>query len=215
MKRQVFILWFLVFVVWAIYRAKVILPESIDEFIVKPLIFVVPPVFLVWVWENKKLKELGLVFEVKKFLTDLYIGVVLGIILAVEGLMANYLKYGKFSFEPVDAVVVAGGIGTFLLINMTTAVSEEILGRGFLYGRLYKATKKQLWSAMIASFLFMLLHFPIMFTRLHLTGSALLFYPLSIFLMGVTNSYLYTLRGNLLLPILLHAFWNMTVSLYL
>ena len=68
---------------------------------------------------------------------------------------------------------------------------------------------------MIASFLFMLLHFPIMFTRLHLTGSALLFYPLSIFLMGVTNSYLYTLRGNLLLPILLHAFWNMTVSLYL
>ena len=182
---------------------------------VKPLIFVVPPLFLVWVWENKKLKELGLSFEVKKFLTDLYIGVVLGIILAVEGLMANYLKYRRFSFEPVDAVIIAGGIGSFLLINLVTAVSEEILGRGFLYGRLYKATKKQLWSAMIASFLFMLLHFPIMFTRLHLTGSALLFYPLSIFLMGVTNSYLYTLRGNLLLPILLHAFWNMTVALYL
>ena len=215
MKRQTFIIWFLIFIIWAFYRSKIALPEKIDEFIVKPLIFVVPPVFLVWVWENKKLKELGLVFEVKKFLTDLYIGVVLGIILAVEGLMANYLKYGKFSFEPVDAVIAAGGIGSFLLINLATAVSEEILGRGFLYGRLYKATKKQLWSAMIASFLFMLLHFPIMFTRLHLTGSALLFYPLSIFLMGVTNSYLYTLRGNLLLPILLHAFWNMTVSLYL
>ena len=187
---------------------------------VKPLIFVVPPLFLVWVWENKKLKELGLSFEVKKFLTDLYIGVVLGIIGHRDGclilsMLANYLKYRRFSFEPVDAVIIAGGIGSFLLINLATAVSEEILGRGFLYGRLYKATKKQLWSAMIASFLFMLLHFPIMFTRLHLTGSALLFYPLSIFLMGVTNSYLYTLRGNLLLPILLHAFWNMTVAVFL
>lgn len=215
MKRQTFIVWFLIFIIWAIYRAKVILPESIDEFIVKPLIFVVPPVFLVWVWENKKLKDLGLAFQAKDFLTDLYIGVVLGIILAVEGLMANYLKYQKFSFEPIDAVVLAGGIGSFLMINLATAVSEEILGRGFLYGRLYKATRNQLWSAATASLLFMLLHLPVMFTRLHLSGTAMIFYPLSIFLMGVTNSYLYSFRKNLILPILLHTFWNMTVSLYL
>ncbi|KKS97980.1 MAG: hypothetical protein UV73_C0004G0122 [Candidatus Gottesmanbacteria bacterium GW2011_GWA2_43_14] len=215
MKRQVFIVWFFIFIVWAFYRAKFILPESVDEFIVKPLIFLVPPLFLVWVWENKKLKELGISFDVKSFLTDVYIGVVLGIILAVEGLMANYLKYQKFSFEPVAAVLLAGGIGSFLLINLATAFSEEVLGRGFLFGRLYKVTGKQFPSAITASFLFMLLHLPVMFTRLHLTGTALLFYPASIFLMGVTNSYLYTFRRNLVLPILLHAFWNMTVSLYL
>ena len=70
-------------------------------------------------------------------------------------------------------------------------------------------------SAIVASALFTLIHLPIMFTRLYLTGNALIFYPLSIFSMGMVNSYLFTLRGTLVLPILVHTFWNMTISLYL
>ncbi|OGG03831.1 hypothetical protein A2W14_04790 [Candidatus Gottesmanbacteria bacterium RBG_16_37_8] len=215
MKRQAFIVWFTIFIVWAFYRAYYILPESLDEFIVKPLIFAVPVIFLVWIWENKPLKSLGLWFNARGLVIDIYIGVVLGILLAVEGLMANYLKYGRFSFGPIEALFLAGGIGSFLAINLATSISEEILGRGFLYNRLFKASKQQLASAIVASFLFTLIHLPIMFTRLHLTGNALIFYPLSIFTMGMVNSYLFTLRGNLVLPILIHTFWNMTISLYL
>lgn len=215
MKRQIFIVWFFIFILWSFYRAYFYLPETVDEFIVKPLIFVVPVLFVVWVWENRKIKELGLWVKAKDFIFDLYIGVVLGIILAVEGLLANFLKYGQFSFEPVRAVFLAKGIMPFLLINLAASISEEILGRGYLYSRLYKVSKNQLGAAIFSSFLVVILHLPIMFTRLHLSGNALLFYPLSIFLMGVTNSYLYSLRRSLTLPILLHTFWNMTISLYL
>lgn len=84
-----------------------------------------------------------------------------------------------------------------------------------MYKRLYKTTKNQFGSAATSSFLFLLLHVPILFTRLHLTGTSLLVYPISIMLLGITNSYVYSLRGSLVLPILIHAFWNMTVALYL
>lgn len=215
MRRQVFIVWFLIFIVWAIYRAYFILPEAIDELLVKPLIFVAPIIFLVWIKENKSLKELGLRFSGAGVMVDIYIGVVLGILLAVEGLIANYLKYGQFSFGPIDALYTAGGVSAFLFLSLATAFSEEVFARGFLFNRLYKATNEQMASAVVSSILFTLIHIPIMFTRLHLTGNALLFYPLSIFAMGVVNSYLFSIRGTLTLPILVHAFWNMTISLYL
>lgn len=215
MKRQAFLVWFGIFIVWAFYRASFVLPESIDELVIKPLIFVLPPLFLVWIWENKPLREIGLFSSARGFMADLYIGVVLGILLAVEGLIANYFKYGQFSFGPIDALFSAGGIGAFLLLNLATSFSEEVFARGYLYNRLFKASREQFASAVTSSILFTLIHIPIMFTRLHLTGNALIFYPLSIFTMGMVNSYLFSLRGTLVLPILIHTFWNMTISLYL
>lgn len=215
MKKQVFLVWFLIFLVWSFYRAFFALPEAVDELLIKPLIFVLPIVFIVWILENKSFREIGLQTTFKILLIDVYIGVVLGILLAVEGLLANYLKYGRFSFGPIEALYQAGGVGFFLLINLATALCEEIFARGFMYNRLYKASREQMASAVISSILFTLIHVPIMFTRLHLTGNALIFYPMSIFVMGIVNAYLFSLRGSLVLPIMVHTFWNMTISLYL
>lgn len=215
MKRQVFIVWFVIFLAWAFYRVKFNLPENIDEFLIKPLIFVLPVIYIVIVREKKKLAELGIAPKPKDFFLDLYIGVAIGILFALEGLLVNFFKYGQYNFAPIFAVKVSGGIVWFLILNGVTALWEEILGRGYLYGRLYKTTKHQLWSALVSSFLFLLLHVPIMFTRLHLLGVSLLVYPLSIMLLGITNSYLFTYRKSLTLPILIHTFWNLTVSLYL
>lgn len=215
MKHQVFIVWFIIFIVWTFYRAAFFLPESIDEFIIKPLVFVFPVLYIVLIREKKKWADLGLAPKLLSFFHDLYIGVVIGVLFAIEGLVVNFLKYGQFSFLPILASRVGGGIGMFFLINLATSVWEEILGRGFLYKRLLQISKNQFWAAVTSSFLFLLLHIPILFTRLHLTGTSLLVYPISIMLLGITNSYVYSLRGSLVLPILIHAFWNMTVALYL
>lgn len=215
MKRQVFIVWFIIFLVWAFYRAYFFQPEWIDELLVKPLAFVFPVLFVVWYLENRPLADLGITFKLKNLILDIYVGVVLGILLAFEGLIANYLKYGNFSFSPLAATKMYPDIGIFLFINLISAVSEEILGRGYLYNRLFRITDRQFSSALVSSILFLLLHLPIMFTRLHLTGEALLIYPFSILILGITNCYLFSLRKSLILPILLHTFWNMTIALYL
>ena len=213
-KHQVFFVWFLIFIVWAFYRAYFRLPEWVDEFIVKPLVFFLPVFYLVIVRKKQPMSELGLPSSPKNFFTDLYLGVAVGVFFALEGLLANYLKYGKFSFAPILAAK-SFPLGWFFLINLSTSIWEEILGRGYLYNQLYKATKNQLWAAFASSFLFLLLHVPIMFTQLHLMGTSLLIYPVSILLLGITNSYVFSLRGSLTLPILLHTFWNMTIALYL
>lgn len=215
MKHQVFGVWFIIFLVWAFYRAKFFLPETVDEFLIKPLVFVLPVLYVVIIREKKRLADLGLVPSPKNFFLDLYLGVLIGILFVVEGLLANFLKYGQFSFAPILAVKVSGGIVSFLIINLATSFWEEILARGYLYNRLYQITKNQFGAAFTSSFMFLLLHIPIMFTRLHLMGASLLVYPVSILLLGITNSYLFTLRGSLILPILIHTFWNMTVALYL
>lgn len=215
MKHKVFIVWFIIFIVWAFYRANFFLPESIDEFIVKPIIFVVPVLFVVLIREKKNLSDLGLTPKAKDFVMDLYFGVLMGVLFALEGLAVNYLKYSRLSLLPIVASRISGGLGLFFLMNLATSLWEEILGRGFLYQRLYKISNNQFGAAFTSSFLFLLLHIPILFTRLHLTGTSLVVYPLSILLLGVTNSYILSLRKSLTLPILIHTFWNMTVALYL
>lgn len=215
MRRQVFLVWFVIFLIWACYRAYFTLPETIDEFIAKPLIFAGPVIFLVLFKEKKGFRELGFGATLRNVMLDVYIGVILGILFAMQGLLANYVKYGTLSFAIPETIAGSGGILLFLLINTATSITEEILGRGFLYNRLYRTSGNQMGSALISSVLFLLLHLPIVLTRLHLMGTSLLVYPISILILGITNSYLYTLRGSLTLPILVHTFWNMTVALYL
>lgn len=215
-KRQVFIVWFIIFLAWSIFRAKFFLPESIDEFLIKPLIFAGPIIYLVLIKERKSLYDLGFPSEKVGFIMDLFIGFLIGVIFALEGMLANYLKDGRFSFAPILASKVSGGVLMFFIINLSTSIWEEILGRGFIYNRLYKATNNQFWSSFSSSYLFVLLHIPILFTRLHLTGVSMIVYPISIFLLGITNCYIFTLRKNsIVLPVLIHTFWNMTVALFL
>lgn len=214
-KHEVFLVWFGIFLVWSIFRANFFLPEWLDELIIKPIIFVLPVLLVVRYFEKKPLKSLGFAQKPSAFMKDLYIGVLIGALFALEGLIANYFKYGNPSFGPILAVKISGGVGMFLVINFFTSVWEEILGRGYLYKRMYDFSHNQFWAAVSSSFLFLLLHIPIVFTRLHLTGVALIVYPISILLLGITNSYLFAYRKSLTLPILVHTFWNLTVALFL
>lgn len=215
MRRQVFLVWFIVFLCWTLYRAYFIFPEYIDELFVKPLFFVLPILYIVLVKEKKSLADLGLKPKPIDFSLDLYMGVLVGVLFALEGLLANYLKNGQFSFGQILAAKVSGGLLPFFFVTLATSLWEELLGRGYIYRRLNATTHRQFSAAFTSSFLFLLLHVPILFTRLHLTGTSLIVYPISILILGITNSYLYSFRGSLTLPVLVHAFWNMTVAFYL
>ncbi|MBI2611125.1 CPBP family intramembrane metalloprotease [Candidatus Gottesmanbacteria bacterium] len=212
-SKQVYILWFVIFIVWSLFRVSFRLPEWVDELLVKPLVFVGPVVWYVYFRERQGIGTLGL--SRKNLFHDLYLGIGIGLLFALEGFIANYIKYGNFSFAPILAI---SGVGLlpFLGLSLATSVSEEILGRGFIYSRLNQEYNNQFKAAFISSVMFLLLHIPILFTQLSLTGPSLIVYLISVFLLGVTNSYLFTLRGNsLVVPILVHLFWNATVALYL
>ncbi len=205
-------LWGWIVLVWAIYRYAFHLPEWTDEFIVKPLVFIGPVLWYVRRFEKRTLSSIGITG--KNFFSSIYVGLGFGFLFALEGLAANAIKYGKLQFTPI-AAFEQYGLGMLLLLSVATAVSEEILSRGFVFSRLMETKKNLPLAAIISTAMFALLHVPILVTSLKLQGLTLLLFFVTDVVLGLANSLLFYNTGSLVAPILVHIFWNMTVAMYL
>ncbi len=207
----VYRLWGWILLVWSLYRYFFKFPEWADEFIFKPLVFVVPVLWYVFRVEKRNLASLGITS--KRLFTSLYIGFGFGLVFALEGLAANAIKYGGFKVSPIAAFQQYGFF--LILVSLATAFSEELLNRGFLFKRIYEKTKNLPFASFVSTILFVLLHVPILVTALKFQGATLILFFATDFVLGLANSLLYYNTGSLIAPILVHVFWNMTVALYL
>ncbi len=208
---SVFRLWGWILLAWCLYRYFVKLPEWADEFIAKPLIFVTPVLWFVYKKEKRRLDSVGITS--KRLFMSLYIGLGFGLAFALEGFVANIIKYGGIKINPIAAF---GQYGFFLiLLSLATAFSEELLSRGFIFNRIYEKTKNLPYASFLSTILFVLLHVPILVTTLKFQGLTLLLFLATDFVLGMANSMLFYSTGSLVAPILIHIFWNMTVALYL
>lgn len=212
LSESTYRVWGWIVLVWALYRYFFRLPEWADEFVFKPLIFAAPVLWYVKMREKRPFSSIGLTG--KNLFTSLYIGLGFGFIFALEGLAANAIKYGRLQVVPI-AAFSKYGLWTMLLLSLATAVTEEILSRGFVFSRLMEAKKNLPVAALIATLLFVFLHIPILVLSLKLQGMALLLFFVTDFVLGYANSLLLYNTGSLVAPILVHVFWNMTVALYL
>lgn len=205
-------LWAWIALAWALYRYFFRLPEWADEFIFKPLVFAVPVLWFVLKKERRSLSSLGLTG--KNLFTSIYIGLGFGFVFALEGIAANAIKYGRLQINPIAAFEQYGMV-MLLTLSLATAFSEEVLSRGFVFGRLFEKTKNLPYASLISTALFVLLHVPILVASHKLVGMALILFFVTDVILGVANSLLLYSTGSLVAPILVHIFWNMTVALYL
>lgn len=209
---SVFRLWAWVLLIWSIYRYFFHLPETVDEFIVKPLVFVLPVLWYVYKVEKRPLSSIGITGE--NFFVSLYAGLGIGFLFALEGLLANYVKYGTITINPIEAFKQYGFL--LLLLSLATAISEEVLGRGFLFSRfLERSQGNMIYASLYSTGMSVLLHVPILLTALKYQGTTLVLYLVTIVVISIANAILYRQTKSLLGPILIHLFWNMTVALYL
>lgn len=207
----VYRLWAWILLAWALYRYFVHLPEWADEFVFKPLVFVVPVIWYVVKIEKQKLATVGL--TMRNFFTSIYIGLGFGVIFAIEGLVTHAVKYGKFDVMPIAAFQQYGFF--LIIISVATAFSEELLSRGFIFNRILEKTKNLPWAAILSSLMFIALHIPILVTSNKLEGMTLILFFVTDLVLALANSLLFYNTGSLVAPILVHVFWNMTVALYL
>lgn len=205
-------LWAWIALAWALYRYFFRLPEWADEFIFKPLVFAAPVLWFVLKKERRPLSSLGLTG--KNLFTSIYIGLGFGFVFALEGIAANAIKYGKLQINPIAAFEQYGMV-MLLTLSLATAFSEEVLSRGFVFGRLFEKTKNLPYASLISTALFVLLHVPILVASHKLVGMALVLFFVTDFILGLANSLLFSSTGSLVAPLLVHIFWNMTVALYL
>lgn len=210
--EPVYQLWGWILLTWSLYRYFFKLPEWADEFVVKPLVFVVPVLWYVIKKEKHTLASLGL--TTKNLFTSLYVGLGFGFLFALEGIVANAIKYGKIQINPI-AAFEQYGLVMLLILSVATAFSEELLNRGFLFGRILEKTKSLPYALFLSAVLFVLLHVPILVTTLKLQGMTLVLFFVTDFILAIANGLLFYNTRSLLAPILVHVFWNMTVALYL
>ncbi len=204
-------LWAIVLIVWSIYRANFHLPEWFDEFIAKPLVFILPVYYYVRSIDKKNFFP-SLYINPKLIVPDFIIAFGIGAVFFVTSMLANFLKFGKLivvnqSWTPQNVLVIG-------VIALATGISEEILSRGFILKKLYEESKNIYTSSFFASILFFLLHIPILFTTARLSGNLLLLFMGTDIILSLVNSFLFLQRKSLTLPIFIHAFYNIALTLF-
>ncbi len=145
----------------------------------------------------RKLPFAGLGLSFKGRGKDLLAGIVFAIVFYAAGFALNLLLGGislaGFSFSPLDLLL-------FLFFYLVVAVTEEVMFRGFVLGRMLDAGLNKFVALFFSS---------VLFSLGHLFNPDFAWIPfLNIWLAGMLlgASYIYT--RNLCFPIALHWFWN-------
>lgn len=206
--------WAISVILWSLYRIyfQTELPMWFDEFIAKPLIFLVPLHYFITRIEKKSfLKSVDL--KTKNWRSALLFGCIAGVIFLGTGLVMTGLRNGGLG--ALVAVQTPMMILYYILIALATSVSEEILSRGFVLKRLYSDSKNMYTAVLYSSLLFFVLHIPILFTNPDLHGVLLLQVMVTDILLSVAVSFLYLQKKSLLVPIIIHACYILSLYLFL
>lgn len=205
-------LWAVILIVWSIYRTYFKLPEWFDEFIAKPVVFVLPVLIYIKSVEKKEiLSSLFINKNFKNFVKEFFISFGVGLILLLTALFSVYLKFKKvvlFNHFPSF-----NQFGLIVLTALATGITEEILSRGFVLKRLYEESKNAYSSTFFASILFFFLHVPILFANSKINGNILLVFMVTDLLLSMVTGLIMIQRKSLTVPILIHAFYNIVVAL--
>ncbi len=204
-------LWALILIVWSVYRANFHLPEWFDEFIAKPLVFILPVYYYIKFIDKKNFFD-DLDIKWKMVLPDFLYGIVIGLVFIGSIVLANLLKAGK----PVTGSqsLAFGSIALVAATALATSISEEILSRGFILKKLYEESKNIYTSSFFASILFFFLHVPILMTTAGLTGNLLLLFMATDIVLSLVNSFIFLERKSLVLPIFIHMFYIIALTLF-
>ncbi len=156
---------------------------------------VLPACFILKYLDHRPLSDLGL--SIKGRGKDILYGLLAAVFLYGAGFgLSLLLGEVKVTGVQLSVADLAGSFGVFILVALT----EEIMVRGYILGRLLRTQLNKFLSLGISSVLFSLMHF----FNPNIDFLPLLNLVLAGCLLGV--SFLYT--RNLWFPISLHLFWN-------
>ena len=212
--QRVLNVWAIILIIWSIYRTKFRLPEWFDEFIAKPIVFILPVFWYIKKYENKNFFD-AIWFDFKKIFADLYLGISIGLIFAISAFLSNLIRSDGISLgNPIFSIGISK-LSLFFITALATGISEEILSRGFILKRLYEDSQNVFVASFNASILFFILHIPILFTNAKLSGGLLMIFMVTDLILSLANSFIFLQRKSLFLPILIHAFYNLAIILYI
>lgn len=211
--KNAVILFTYLFLVWGCYRLIFKLPDEVEEVIIKPVIWIVPVLFFIKK-EKTNLESIGVTFN--NFFRSIYITLILGSVFVMISVITNYIKYGKLNF---GANLGSETLFVSLGLSFATAISEEIVFRGYIFTRLWRALGDELhsgeWQAnLITSILWTLIHVPITIFVNKLDPLSAIIYLFLTFIFGLGSAFLYARTRNIGSSIFLHVLWEWPIILF-
>lgn len=196
------------FIVWGCYRLIIKLPDEVEEFIIKPIIWVVPVLFLVKK-EKTNLASIGITFD--NLFKSIYISIALGSVFTVIAVATNFIKYGKFNF---GANLGTQGLLLSLGLSFTTAISEEIVFRGYIFTRLWQALGDEWKANLITTAGWTLIHVPVTIFVNKLDPISAIVYLFLTATFGIGSAFIYARTKNISSSIFLHVLWEWPIMLF-
>lgn len=212
--QKILNIWAIILIIWSIYRTKIQLPEWFDEFIAKPIVFIGPIYYFIVKKENKKFfNEILLNFN--QLFINILIAIGIGSFFTLTALFSNYAKHGKLIFSNTLFNQAPSLLVLTIVIALVSAISEEIVARGFLLKKLYDESKNKLMASFLTSILFIILHIPVLFTNIQLSGPLIMLFLGTDFILSMINSIIFIERKSIIPTILILAFYNLAILLYI
>lgn len=198
-----------IIVVWGFYRFLFQFPDQIEELVIKPILWLVPILYLIFQKENQNLSSLGFTF--KNLFPAVYFSIGLGAVFVIGGVLTNFLKYGSLNF--------AANIGNLPLLasfglSFATAFSEEVAFRGYVFSRLWTVLKDEIPANFITTILWTIVHVPIAFFVWKLDLPAGLIYLGLTAIFGLGSSFVFARTKNIWGSIFLHVLWEWPIILF-
>ncbi len=208
--ERVLNIWAISLIIWSLYRAyfQTTLNPLIDEFIAKPLVFLLPAYLFITRFEKKPFWH-SVGFIKHGIGKEILYGLLVGSIFFAGGIIATGLKFNLQVFYESKFLIAA-------LTAFAAAFTEEILSRGFVLKRLYDESKNMFTSSFLASVLFFFLHVPILFTSPNMTGTLLFKVLITDMILSLAVSFVFLARReNLIMPIIIHALYTLSLFLFI
>jgi membrane protease YdiL (CAAX protease family) len=195
--------------VWGFYRFIFELPEPVEELFIKPIVWLIP-VFYFLRKEKETISSLGVTF--KNIFPSVYYALGLGAFFVMEALVINFVKYGgRFN---LGANIGELPFLTSLGLSFATAITEELVFRGYIFTRVWKFLKNELTANIVTSVFWALIHVPITIFVWKLDFSASILYLMLTAIFGMGSAFIFARTKNILSPILLHVLWQWPIILF-
>ncbi|OGM23156.1 hypothetical protein A2961_02030 [Candidatus Woesebacteria bacterium RIFCSPLOWO2_01_FULL_39_21] len=206
-KNSVILASFLL-VIWGFYRFLFQLPEEVEEFFIKPIIWLIPTIVLLKK-EGSKLSSVGITS--KNLYPSIYLSVTLGTFFIIEAMIINYLKHERLDF---GSFIGNKPLLESFVITFATAVSEEIAFRGFLFNRVWHALKKEWTANIVTSIVWGLIHVPVTVFVWKFDLYSSLVYLFLVTLFGIGSAFVFARTKNVASSIFLHVLWQWPIILF-
>ncbi len=201
--------WAISLIVWSLYRYFLSSSTWVDEVIAKPIIFILPVLYFIVQIEKSNILE-ALWIKPKEILKDLIFALVIGLILIVTVFLAFTINHHSVPSIHLQLKVIFP-MATLALI---TAISEEILSRGFIVKRLFEDSKNIWSSSVTGSILFFILYLPALLTSKSIHGNIILVFMIMNFMLGFANSLIFLYRKSLTASIFINAIYSFIIMSY-